>query len=76
VPAALDLIERAIGQGDLRAAVAVLRSTGLDHLSAPQGPTDAREIEAADAKAEFKPASRLATSRRQRLEALVLKSLK
>jgi hypothetical protein len=43
------LPEKAIKEGrELKVAIAILWFASLDHLPAPEGPTDAAEIEAAD----------------------------
>jgi hypothetical protein len=48
LPHALALLERAVKEGNLKAAIAVLRSAGLEHLPPPHGSTDPGEIETAD----------------------------
>jgi hypothetical protein len=58
LPAALALLEQDVEGGNLKAAVAVLRSAGLDRLLPPQGSVDPAEIEAAEVETEFKRSSR------------------
>jgi transposase-like protein len=56
--AALALLEQAVKEGNIRAAIAVLRSAGLEHLPPPEGATEPDEIETANKEAEAARANR------------------
>jgi predicted phosphohydrolase len=58
LPKALGILEQSIEQGDIKAAIAVLRAAGLHGLSAPEGPTNAE-----DAKTEARERERARRNR-------------
>jgi transposase-like protein len=45
LPAALDVVERAIANGDLKAALSVLKAVGLHDLAPPDGPIHPQDVE-------------------------------
>ena len=45
LPAALDVVERAIASGDLKAALGVLKAVGLHDLGPPDGPCHPQDAE-------------------------------
>jgi hypothetical protein len=54
----LDLLEKEVKEGNLKAALGLVRLAGLDRLPAPDGPVDPADIEAADAEEQFKRSGR------------------
>lgn len=46
-PKALDVLEKAFGEGNLRAALEVLKATGMYGMQKPDGPTDPQDAETA-----------------------------
>jgi hypothetical protein len=75
LPKALDALEAAVGQGNIRAAVEIMRASGLYGLEKPGWSTDQVESRLFGPNGRIRSAS-TATRRRQRLEALVQRSFK
>jgi transposase-like protein len=51
-PKALDVLENALATGNLKAAVEILKATGMYGLQKPDGPTDPRDAKTAAAEKE------------------------
>jgi transposase-like protein len=59
VPGALDVLESAVANGDLRAALGVLKAAGLHGLEPPEGPIEPQDAEIAMKEEESARSSRI-----------------